>query len=294
MAEAVESAFDKSGFKTEPLFEIIDNQKINSMDLKLKNKTALVTGSTSGIGYAIAKSLAEEGAKVLINGRSATEVDRAIKKLRSGTGNQNIGRAIADFTKVEEVNAMIEEHPRVDILVNNIGITDPKDFNEITDGEWKHIYEVNVLSGVRLSRAYFDKMLKKNWGRIIFISSESAVQIPAEMIQYGVSKTAVLSLSRGLAELTVGSDVTVNAVLPGPTSTEAFRKFLKASAQQQGISDTEMEKVFFNSMRPSSLLKRFIEPVEIANTVTYLASPLSSATNGAALRVDGGVIKSVF
>lgn len=264
------------------------------MDFKLKNKTALVTGSTSGIGYAIAKSLAAEGVQVIINGRTDEGVNSAIEKIKSETGNQNISGAVADFVSAEQVNAIIRQHTDVDILVNNVGIADPKDFRDIADEEWMHIYEVNVMSGVRLSRAYFDKMLKNNWGRIIFISSESAVQIPTEMIHYGVSKTAQLALSRGLAELTVGTGVTVNTVLPGPTSTEAIKKFLKATALQQGISDTEMEKEFFKSMRGTSLLKRFTTPEEIANMVTYIASPLSSATNGAAIRADGGVIKSAF
>jgi len=264
------------------------------MDLKLKDKIALVTGSTAGIGYAIAKSLAAEGAKVIVTGRTGERVNSAIEKIKSQTGNPNISGSVADFGKVEQVNALIRQHTDVNILVNNVGIADPKDFKDITDDEWMHIYEVNVLSGVRLSRAYFDNMLKTNWGRIIFISSESAVQIPPEMIQYGVSKTALISLSRGLAELTVGTAVTVNTVLPGPTSTEAISQFMKATAQKQGISEAKMEKEFFNSMRGTSLLKRFINPEEIANMVTFIASPLSSATNGATLRADGGVIKSAF
>jgi NAD(P)-dependent dehydrogenase (short-subunit alcohol dehydrogenase family) len=264
------------------------------MDLKLKDKTALVTGSTAGIGYAIAQSLAAEGAKVIVTGRSEERVNAAIEKIKSQTGNSNISGSVADFGKVLQVNALIRQHTDVNILVNNVGIAEPKDFKDITDDDWMHIYEVNVLSGVRLSRAYFDNMIKSNWGRIIFISSESAVQIPPEMIQYGVSKTALISLSRGLAELTVGTAVTVNTVLPGPTSTEAIKQFMKATAQQQGISDAEMEKEFFNNMRATSILKRFINPEEIAHMVTFIASPLSSATNGATLRADGGVIKSAF
>ncbi|MDE1191474.1 MAG: SDR family NAD(P)-dependent oxidoreductase [Arachidicoccus sp.] len=264
------------------------------MDLQLKDKTALITGSTTGIGYAIAKSLAAEGAKVIVNGRTKERVNTAIEKIKSETGNQNVIGAVADFTDIKQVNAVVEQHPHINILVNNLGVAEPKEFKNITDEEWINIYEINVLSGVRLSRAYFDNMLKDNWGRIIFISSESAVQIPAEMIQYGVSKTAQISLSRGLAELTVGTGVTVNTVLPGPTSTEAISKFLKATAEQQGISDAEMEAQFFSSMRGTSLLKRFTTPEEIANMVTFIASPLSSATNGAAIRADGGVIKSAF
>jgi len=264
------------------------------MDLKLKDKTALVTGSTDGIGYAIAKSLAGEGAKVIVNGRTAERVNAAIEKIKAETGSQNISGSVADFDSVEQINALIEQYPDVNILVNNVGIADPRPFKDITDEEWIHMVDINLLSGVRLSRAYFDKMLKANWGRIIFISSESAVQIPAEMISYGVSKTAQMALARGLAELTVGTGVTVNTVLPGPTSTEAIMKFMKATAKQQGISDAEMQKEFFNSLRGTSILKRFITPEEIANMVTFIASPLSAATNGTAIRADGGVIKSVF
>lgn len=264
------------------------------MELQLKDKTALVTGSTSGIGYAVAKSLAAEGAKVIVNGRTPEGVNSAIEEIKQETGNENVIGAVADFADVNQVNAIVQQHPDVDILINNVGIAEPKEFKDITDDEWIKIYEINVLSGVRLSRAYFDKMLKADWGRIVFISSESAVQIPAEMIQYGVSKTAQMALSRGLAELTVGTGVTVNTVLPGPTSTQAILNFIKDIADQQGISVDEMEKEFFSSIRGSSLLKRFIKPEEIANMVTFIASPLSSATNGSAIRADGGVIKSVF
>lgn len=264
------------------------------MNLQLKEKLALVTGSTTGIGFAIAKSLAAEGAIVIINGRTSERVDAAVQKIKAETGNQNIFDAVADLKRPDQVNALVEQYPDVNILVNNAGAAQPKDFKDITDQEWLDIYEMNVMSGVRLSRAYMDRMLKADWGRIIFIASESGVQIPAEMIQYGVSKIALIGLSRGLAEMTVGSAVTVNSVLPGPTSTVAITNFMKATAEQQGLSDTEMEEVFFTGMRGTSLLKRFIEPEEIANLVTYVASPLSAATNGAALRADGGVIKSAF
>lgn len=264
------------------------------MDLKLNDKTALVTGSTTGIGFATATSLAAEGAKVIVNGRSTERVNAAIAQIKLETGNPNIFGAVADLTQPDQVNNLLRQYPEVDILINNAGVARPKAFKDITDEDWLDIYQMNVMSGVRLSRAYLEKMLDANWGRIIFISSESGVQIPAEMIQYGVSKIAQIGLSRGLAEMTVGTAVTVNSVLPGPTSTEAIAGFMKATAEQQGISDAEMEKVFFNSMRGTSLLKRFIEPAEIANLVTYVASPLSAATNGATLRADGGVIKSAF
>jgi NAD(P)-dependent dehydrogenase (short-subunit alcohol dehydrogenase family) len=264
------------------------------MDLKLKGKTALVTGSTTGIGFATAKSLAAEGAKVIVNGRSLERVNAAVEQIKSETGNPDIFGAVADLVQPDQVNNLVKEYPEVDILINNAGAAQPKAFKDIPDEEWLSIYQMNVMSGVRLSRVYLEKMLKANWGRIIFISSESAVQIPAEMIQYGVSKIAQIGLSRGLAEMTVGTAVTVNTILPGPTSTEAITGFMKATAQQQRISEAEMEKVFFTSMRGTSLLKRFIEPAEIANLITYVASPLSSATNGATLRADGGVIKSAF
>ncbi|MCQ6957197.1 SDR family NAD(P)-dependent oxidoreductase [Mucilaginibacter aquariorum] len=264
------------------------------MDLQLKEKIALVTGSTTGIGFAIAKSLATEGAKVIVNGRTPDRVNAAVEKIKLETGNYNIFAGVADLEQADHVNALIQQYPDVNILVNNAGVAQPKAFNDIPDQEWLDIYQVNVMSGVRLSRAYIGQMLKAGWGRIIFISSESGVQVPAEMIQYGVSKTAQIGLSRGLAEMTVGTAVTVNTVLPGPTSTQAITNFMKAAAEQQGISDTEMEEVFFSSMRGTSLLKRFLQPEEIANLVTYIASPLSAATNGAALRADGGVIKSAF
>ncbi|RWY54315.1 SDR family NAD(P)-dependent oxidoreductase [Mucilaginibacter gilvus] len=264
------------------------------MDLKIKNKIALVTGSTAGIGYAIAKLLASEGAHVIVNGRGVDRVNATVEKIIAETGNQNVKGIAADFADVTQINDLIKELPEVDILVNNIGIFDPKEFKTIPDEEWFKFFEVNVMSGVRLSRAYFDKMIAKNWGRIIFISSESGVQIPAEMIHYGVTKTAQISVARGLAELTANTGVTVNTVLPGPTASEGASEFIKAVAKEQGFTDAEMEKEFFTNMRGTSLLKRFITPEEIANMVVYIASPLAAATNGATLRVDGGVIKTAF
>jgi NAD(P)-dependent dehydrogenase (short-subunit alcohol dehydrogenase family) len=264
------------------------------MDLKLNGKIALVTGSTAGIGYAIAKSLANEGVELYINGRDKNKIDAVIEKLKGETGNSNIKGIAADFSNAQQVESLIQQLPEVDILVNNIGIFEPKEFRDITDADWERFYEVNVLSGVKLSRAYLDKMISKNWGRIIFISSESGLQIPAEMIHYGMTKTAQIAVARGLAELTVGTGVTVNSVLPGPTLSEGVGDFMTALAESKGLSDTEMEKEFFTSMRPTSIIKRFITPDEIANLVTFVASPLSSATNGASLRADGGVIKTAF
>jgi len=264
------------------------------MDLKIKNKIALVTGSTAGIGFAIAKALANEGASVIVNGRTIERVNLAVEQLKKETGNANINGIAADFADRKQIDQLINQLPEVDILVNNVGIFEPKPFNTITDEDWFKFYEVNVLSGVRLSRAYFDKMIQKNWGRIIFISSESALQIPEEMIHYGVTKTAQIAVARGLAELTKGTGVTVNTVLPGPTLSEGAGSFVKDMAKKNGITEEEMEKQFFQTARPTSILQRFITTDEIASIVAYLASDLSIATNGSALRADGGVVKSAF
>jgi NAD(P)-dependent dehydrogenase (short-subunit alcohol dehydrogenase family) len=264
------------------------------MDLQLENKKALVTGSTAGIGYAIARQLAKENVNVYINGRTNERVESAIKKLKDETGNQNIRGLVADFSDSKQVDKLIEQLPEVDILVNNVGIFEPKAFRDIPDADWFKFFEVNVLSGVRLARAYFDKMIANNWGRIIFISSESAIQIPDEMIHYGMTKTAQIAISRGLAELTKGTNVTVNTVLPGPTFSEGAGDFIGKLAKDQNKSIPQIEKEFFQYVRPTSLLKRFTSPDEVANLVTYVASPLSSATNGAALRADGGVVKGIL
>jgi NAD(P)-dependent dehydrogenase (short-subunit alcohol dehydrogenase family) len=262
------------------------------MDLQLKNKLALVTGSTAGIGYAIAKQLAAEGVHVVVNGRTAERVNAAVESIIKETGNQEVKGLIADFAKPEQIVQLINDLPQVDILINNVAVFEPKAFNDITDEDWLKFYEVNVLSGIRLSRAYFSKMLEKNWGRIIFISSESALQIPAEMIHYGMTKTAQLAVSRGLAELTKGTAVTVNAVLPGPTASEGVGGFIENLAKDQQKSIDEVKEEFFKTMRPTSLIQRFLETDEIASMVTYLCSPLASATNGAAIRADGGLLLS--
>ena len=263
------------------------------MDLQLKDKIALVSGSTAGIGYAIAKSLAAEGAKVIVNGRTQERVDAAIKSIKADTGSDKVTGVIADFSKLEEIDALIRQIPEVDILINNVAIFEPKEFGDIDDADWLKFYEVNVLSGIRLSRAYFDKMLKKNWGRIIFISSESALQIPAEMIHYGMTKSAQLAISRGLAELTKGTNVTVNAVLPGPTMSEGVGGFIESLAKGQNKTIEQVEEDFFKTMRPTSIIQRFLTTDEIANMVTYLASPLAAATNGAAIRAEGGLLKTM-
>jgi NAD(P)-dependent dehydrogenase (short-subunit alcohol dehydrogenase family) len=257
------------------------------MNLQLNGKRALVTGSTKGIGFAIAAMLAREGTRVIVNGRSQTTVDAALARI----GGEVEGFA-GDLSRETEAAALLERVPTVDILVNNLGIFEPKPFEEIADDDWRRFFEVNVLSGVRLARAYLPAMKQRNWGRVVFISSESAIQIPPEMIHYGMTKTAQLAVSRGLAEACAGTGVTVNAVLPGPTRSAGVEEFVgKLSA---GQPFAEFEKRFFETMRPSSLLKRFATPEEVANLVTYVCSPLSSATNGAALRVDGGVVRSCF
>src|SRR5271166_830327 len=260
------------------------------MDLKLKGKWALVTGSTAGIGAAIAGDLAREGAHVIVNGRAAADVDKAVAMLKAESGGDLVGFA-GDLGTAAPIEKLVRRHPEVDILVNNLGIFEPKPFEDIPDADWMRFFEVNVLSGVRLSRAYLPAMKRANWGRIIFISSESALQIPAEMIHYGVTKTAQIAVARGLAEAVAGSGITVNSVLPGPTKSRGVVDFVDALG---GADFDNCQTEFFQKFRPTSLIKRFEEPEEIASFVTYLASPLASAITGAALRVDGGVVKSAF
>lgn len=264
------------------------------MDLRLKDKVAFVSGSTAGIGHAIAHRLLLEGAKVIINGRTQQSVNEAVASLKEQLKDANISGIPADFSKAEEVNALIQQLPDIDILINNAGIFEPKKFEDIPDADWFRFFEVNVLSGIRLSRHFFPKMLKKNWGRIIFISSESAVFIPDEMIHYGMTKTAQLAVSRGLAELSASSGVTVNAILPGPTRSKGVGGFLEDLSKANNVSVEQVEKDFFTNMRPTSLLKRFASVEEIADTVAYYVSPLASATNGASIRVEGGLIKSIL
>ncbi|HWT28735.1 MAG TPA: SDR family oxidoreductase [Methylophilaceae bacterium] len=263
------------------------------MDLQLTDKLALVSGSTAGIGYAIARSLASEVAHVIVNGRSQQGVDEAVASLRDETGGTLMGFA-GDLSEAEVADAIHARFPKVEILVNNLGIFEPVPFEAIPDADWLRFFEVNVLSGVRLSRLYLPAMKQANWGRIIFISSESAVQIPAEMIHYGMTKTAQLAIARGLAESVAGTGITVNSVLPGPTKSRGVIDFVEALGAGQQKSFAEFETEFFQTVRPSSLIKRFATPEEVAVMVAYVASPLASATTGAALRVDGGTIKSAF
>lgn len=263
------------------------------MDTKLVDKLALVSGSTGGIGLAIAKNLVKEGASVIINGRTQESVDNAIAQIALDSKGKIMG-LVADLSSAQGVKQATKEHPQVDILVNNLGIYEAKSFSDITDEDWQNMFNVNVMSGIRLSRAYFPNMLNKNWGRIIFISSDSAVQIPPQMIHYGMTKAAQVSIARGLAELTVNTAVTVNSILAGPTRTKGVEQFIQQKAQKDNISIEEVEKNFFEDVRPGSLTQRFSEPEEIANLVTYVASPLASSINGAALRIEGGLLKSAL
>jgi NAD(P)-dependent dehydrogenase (short-subunit alcohol dehydrogenase family) len=264
------------------------------MDLQLDNKLALVTGSTAGIGFAIAKSLAAEGAAVIINGRTETRVRAAMASIRSAHSQARLEPLAADLATAAGAEQTIRQFPAVDILVNSLGMYEHRPFEETGDEDWRAIIEINFMSGVRLSRHYLPRMKAANWGRIIFLSSESGLNIPPEMIHYGVTKTMVLALSRGLAETTAGTGVTVNAVLPGPTLSEGVGQLLADQAKAKGISMAEMKKEFIRTFRPTSLLQRLAEPDEVANLVTYIASPRSSATNGAGLRVDGGVVRSII
>jgi len=265
--------------------------RIESLDLGLKGKLALVSGSTAGIGYAIAQALVREGARVIVNGRTQPAVDAAIAKL-NGIAKSSALPFAADLSTAAAATDVARRYPDVEIVINNLGIFEPKDFLDITDDEWMRFFEVNVLSGVRLARLYLPVMKRKNWGRIIFISSESGVQIPPEMIHYGVTKTAQLAVSRGLAESLTGTGITVNCVLPGPTRSRGVEDFVDALARREGKTFAQFETEFFQKVRPTSLIKRFAKPEEVATMVAYVASPLASATTGAALRVDGGVVKS--
>jgi NAD(P)-dependent dehydrogenase (short-subunit alcohol dehydrogenase family) len=262
------------------------------MDLQLKGKRVLVTGSTAGIGFAAARAFAVEGASVVINGRKQDRVDSAIAQIRKSQPGAELTGIAADVSNAAGCAKLIQTAPDVDVLVNNMGIFEPKPFEKISDEDWLRFFEANVMSGVRLSRHYLPGMRKRNWGRILFVSSESGVQIPVEMIHYGMTKTAQIAIARGLAESVVGTGITVNSILPGPTRSEGVETFV---AQMGGGGDSgAFEAEFFKSVRPSSLLRRFATVEEVASTIVYLCSPLASATTGAAVRADGGVVRAIL
>jgi NAD(P)-dependent dehydrogenase (short-subunit alcohol dehydrogenase family) len=263
------------------------------MDLQISGKKALVTGSTAGIGLAIAEALAAEGVSVIVNGRSGERVNAALRQLRGKLPTGQVEGLAADLGTAAGVKQATEMFPDVDILVNNLGIFEAKPFAEIPDEDWFRFFEVNVMSGVRLSRHYLPRMKQRNWGRVVFVSSESGLQVPGEMIHYGMTKTAQLALARGMAETTMGTAVTVNSVLPGPTASEGVKQFVEQMSAGRNVSQEEFERDFFKTVRPSSLLQRFERPEEIATLVAFVVSPLASGINGASLRVDGGVVRSI-
>jgi NAD(P)-dependent dehydrogenase (short-subunit alcohol dehydrogenase family) len=263
------------------------------LDLQLASRHALVTGSTAGIGLATAQALAREGARVTVNGRTAKRVDAAVAQLREAMPAAQVDGLVADLATAAGCRAAVEQLPDVDILVNNVGIFEPKAFEDIPDEDWLRFFETNVLSGVRLARHYVGGMRKRNWGRIVFVSSESGVQIPAEMIHYGVTKTAQIAVARGLAETLAGTGVTVNSVLPGPTASEGVGGFVADLAKARGVDAATVERDFFATARPSSLLQRFTTTDEVAAMIAYVCSGPASATTGAALRVDGGVVRAI-
>jgi NAD(P)-dependent dehydrogenase (short-subunit alcohol dehydrogenase family) len=277
-------------FSALAVFALTAAPPARAMDLHLQGKTALVTGSTGGIGYGIAKALLTEGAQVIINGRTQATVDKASAALKQATGKTPLGFA-GDMSKPEDIAGLIRAHPNVDILINNVGRFIPREFTQSTDQDWYQSFDLNVMSGVRLSRAYLPGMKQRNWGRIIFISSESGLQIPVESVQYGMTKAAQIAVARGIAESCAKTGVTVNSILPGPTLDSDDPR---AAARFGGRSQADVEEQLFKTQRPTSLIKRFARTEEVASLVAYVASPLSSATTGAALRVDGGVVKSAY
>ena len=264
------------------------------MELRLRERRALVTGSTAGIGFATAKMLAGEGADVVVNGRTAERVAAAIARIREEFPSAALSGVAADLGGAEGCADLLERVPAVDILVNNLGIFEPKPFEEIPDGDWFRFFETNVMSGVRLARHYLPRMRARNWGRIVFVSSESAVQIPAEMVHYGMTKTAQVAIARGIAEGTAGTGITVNSVLAGPTASEGVTAFVEELGRSRGMDRAAMERDFFESGRPSSLLRRFATPDEIAAAIVYLCGEPASATTGAAIRADGGVVRAIL
>ena len=264
------------------------------MDLKLKNKTVFITGSTSGIGFATAKLLLREGAKVIINGRDEKRLEQAIIKLKKIIPNAKVQGISTDFKKNNEIDFLIKKLPDIDILINNVGVYTSKAFFDTTDAEWEQQIKINVMSGVRLSKYFLPKMLRSNWGRILFISSECAFLVPHDLIPYSATKAAILSISRGLSQITKGTDVTVNTIVPGSTLTEGANRFLDTIAKKKNRTREQVERDFFKNVRVSSLLQRFIAVEEVANTIVYFSSPLSSATNGSVIKVDGGSVEGII
>ncbi|MFD2037492.1 SDR family NAD(P)-dependent oxidoreductase [Belliella marina] len=263
------------------------------MDLKLKGKKAFISGSTQGIGFAIAQQLLNENVEVIINGRQADKTQQAVKKLRKQFPERTVTGIVADFGNKNEVEDLLDNLSGIDILINNVGIFELKDFDKITDEDWYGLFTVNVMSAVRLSRKVLPELLEKNWGRIVFISSESGVNIPENMIHYGMTKSAMMAIGNGLSKLTKGTEVTVNTILGGPTYSEGVASTVEYLAQSQNLSVEQVKSGIIQQANPHSLLQRFIEPNEIASLVTYLSSPLSLATNGASIRADGGVLRTV-
>jgi NAD(P)-dependent dehydrogenase (short-subunit alcohol dehydrogenase family) len=263
------------------------------MDFGLNGKRALITGSTAGIGFAAARAIAEEGARVIVNGRTESRVQAAVETLRALATPGSVEGIAADLSTAAGCQTVTDAHPEIDILVNNLGVFEPKPFGEISDADWLRFFETNVLSGIRLARHYVRGMRERNWGRIVFVSSESALQIPVEMIHYGMTKTAQLAVARGLAETLAGTGVTVNSVLPGPTSSEGVGDFVAQMATARGVDASIVEKDFFSTARPSSIVQRFTTPAEVAAMIAYVCSARASATTGAALRVDGGVVRAI-
>jgi NAD(P)-dependent dehydrogenase (short-subunit alcohol dehydrogenase family) len=264
------------------------------MNLGLTGKTALVTGSTAGIGLATASQLAAEGTHVYVNGRTESRVQAAIDRIREAHPRATVDGVAADLSTGDGCAAITERIPSLDILVNNFSIFAPTPFEQITDDEWVRFWQTNVMSGIRLTRHYLARMRARDWGRIVFVSSESAVQIPAEMVHYGVTKTAQVALARGIAETLVGTNITCNSVLPGPTASEGVQTFVARMAEQQRKTPADMEREFFERARPTSLLKRFEQPDEVAAMIVYICSERASGTNGSALRVDGGVVRAIL
>lgn len=264
------------------------------MDFKLRGKTALVTGSSAGIGFATARQLLQEGAVVYLNGRSQERLEEAADDLRGEFRGGDVSTVVADLGSAEGCKQVTDALPAVDVLVNNVGIFEAKDFADIPDEDWLRFFQINVMSGVRLTRHYLPAMREAGWGRVVFVSSESGQSTPSEMIHYGMTKTAQLAVARGLAQTLTGCNITVNSVLVGPTDSEGVGTFVEKMADEQGISKDEMERKFFDEARPTSILQRFIEPEEVGNMIAYLCSDAARATTGAALRVDGGVVKSIL